>query len=371
MSNLEINATVSTIPAASELVTQDLATTPVTVGTAGKTVFPFRFDLTGFKITSSSAPGETIFEKLVDITILPTELRVIIQQFIKYKFCDLQVSVTSTSPFSVASGSLQLGFNPDPANGFGADNDANLTTAMRLMGSKQVRARDAVTIALPVSNEYKWVKPDGYVRLEQFGFLFALVRSVPAIGDGAIFAVTVSGNIEGFMPTSPLDSDASAFFTELPIITAAEYVLGGPGNDDYTLVLTSAGPAGTLAGVADFKTPLRITTIVADAELDVADQVQQPFKVAAAAASFTLASGVLKLFISTFIYKQLQFEDIVVTDFTVDSQPEAATFLFQSGGAKTGVPFFSNLLNYRRKKVGAMSSSQSSYKRALGCLTKN
>ncbi|APG77557.1 putative structural protein [Beihai sea slater virus 4] len=174
------------------------------VDTHGSTTYPFRLSLPPVKMTSTDLAGASLFEKTLDVNITTTTQE-LGKQFIYYKYVSLAINLRCTAPWSTASGSAQIYFNPDPENPIPSDRSAAMDFVMRLFGSKQLSSKGEITAEFPVSNfaapmfgkwRYCRAGENSQPRLEQFGTVGAIVRGSPTEGDYAIWTMTMTGAIQ-------------------------------------------------------------------------------------------------------------------------------------------------------------------------------
>nr|WPV62221.1 MAG: putative structural protein [Wufeng shrew hepe-like virus 1] len=171
--------------------------------TAGENCYPFRIDIPGTAITSTSTAGTILYLRQLDGAFddVQTALK---DKFIYYRIIDLVVTLRSVSPFSTASGSAQVFVNPDPSNPISDTPATALLQGMRLIGSGQLSSKAEMTFKLDSkdfktrvwNSEWRYCKSAGNPRAELFGFLAVIARASPAKGDGAYWSMTLSGNVQ-------------------------------------------------------------------------------------------------------------------------------------------------------------------------------
>lgn len=172
--------------------------------TAGKTIYTFRVDIPGVSIISTSAAGAILYITALDGAFGDEALIKLKEKFIYYRLVDLVVTFRSISPFATASGSAQIFVNPDPSNPVSQTPATALLQAMRLLGSGQLSSKSELTMVLSSADwnsrvwdsQWRYCKTAGTPRAESFGFLCGICRAPPAKGDGAQWAMTLSGSVE-------------------------------------------------------------------------------------------------------------------------------------------------------------------------------
>lgn len=128
-------------------------------------------------------------------------------QHFTYTIRNPAITVLCTAPWGTASGSVQIGFIPDPMNVPSTNTTVALDQLVTLTESQQVSAKGTLEIPIPMralmdpvfgsNRRYcNALSTQTYPRLEAFGTFVIIVRGPAAIGDGTAYTVTFSGLFE-------------------------------------------------------------------------------------------------------------------------------------------------------------------------------
>lgn len=180
-------------------------------------------------LDDSSAAGTRLFSIPLDVT-LDSSVTSFASYYMEYKINRLSFNLGNTSPMSSASGAIFVGYNPDPSNLLSASNAAgNINKVARLIGSKQVRAREMVTMAADENflSGRRYCLPAGYPRIESYGSLDICVYAPAQGGDSASFPIVIEADFEFFHPTFQTITPPANFYDVRLLNAAATPMLNG------------------------------------------------------------------------------------------------------------------------------------------------
>lgn len=174
----------------------------ITGSTGGIASFQIKSNFGAFQISSESKYGDIVFIGNIDpsLSALTSGLAL---QYVSYRITDLEVSIRNVAPFSSASGSVQVAYVNDPNNMLVSDPSA-VEAVIRQSNSRQVGAKDTLDMRLDskqlnvrgAPSDWKFCRPHGDFVFNRYGSVVAVVRAVPAIGDGSQFVVSINAKFE-------------------------------------------------------------------------------------------------------------------------------------------------------------------------------
>lgn len=180
-------------------------------------------------LDDSSVAGTRLFSISLDIT-LDSSVSSFAAYYMEYKIVKLSFNLGNTSPMSSASGAIFVGYNPDPSNLLSASNaSGNITKVARLIGSKQVRAREMVTMAADKDflSGRRYCLPAGYPRIESYGSLDICVYAPAQTGDSASFPIVIEADFEFYHPTFQTITPPANFYDVRLLNAASTPALNG------------------------------------------------------------------------------------------------------------------------------------------------
>lgn len=305
-------------------------------GTGGMVSYPLRVALAPITVASGDQAGAVKLTVPLDDFVEDTQVAALKQRFMFYKISDVVMNIQSVSPWSTASGSVQVFYNKDPENSIaGQSGTVPIRLALRLLRSQQASAKMKDNFALdnseltlaPLSSDWRFCKKGAspYPRLERYGDIMIAVRAVPATGDGVLYTVTLAANI--LFKDATFNSTLSAYkvpFKSNENLNAELEIVDGSMNillnldpiDHDNQLLTASG---------DFRlnTPAQIVLEIADASDD--DAPTERYNITFSQGAFNADSDGLTLVISTTITATNQHQTPVVSNFDILT-PEVPDF---------------------------------------------
>lgn len=247
--------------------------------TTGTSSFPGRIDLGHVIMGESLQRGHLAFESPVSLPFFPPIAQDLSEQFIFWRIKDLQITMQTGSPVSVASGTFLIGADPDPLGpALGTNVNDNMKFAMQHLHSKIELRNNQVHFRVDpddwpgqyiVENgkKFKWVTPSADRRWSEYGRIWCIVDQTAAIGQAAKWTMVATYEIEFIMRTHPTDNPPPETLTVLyPEDFQPNETLSGvvQVNNEAEVRLYFLEDIGAQEGDCQFGSPVRVSVRLRD-----------------------------------------------------------------------------------------------------------
>lgn len=171
-----------------------------------------RIQVPSITVAPTATPGESV----LSIGLTPLISAVIArasQGFAMFTIMSLKIFAGTYTSMANSSGSILIGYNPDPANPPSQTNFTNnLARLMRLSGSTVVRSRESFNMDFMGTQfpEKRFILNAGHLRHESYGSIDAVVHTAPEVGLSGNYAIIVEATFEFSSPTNNIPSNRSA-----------------------------------------------------------------------------------------------------------------------------------------------------------------
>jgi hypothetical protein len=176
----------------------------IIAGTSGHVRTFERVKLAGIALDDTSTEGAV----LANFQFSPDSLKNLtpeapcnqFNRYMMWRIVKCQIAVQSTSPMGTSSGSMLIGYQPDPEN-MPPNSSAAVGWALRISKSNPITARDSTEMDVEMHGK-KFCKPGAnpYPRLERYGSFYAIAYQKPGTGTLAQWTVSASITLEFYDP---------------------------------------------------------------------------------------------------------------------------------------------------------------------------